>query len=264
MLKLLKLELYKQIHHAGFWILFALHAVIILLTMLNVSNILNNLHLSVNDLPDLNLSLQQIVQFPDIWQNFTYMAGYFKIIPAIIIITSVTNELASGTARQNIIDGLSRGQWLVSKVGMAKLLAFASLLIVASITLIIGLQHNSAATRVFTGSGLAYLLAYFVEVFVYFIYAIFLALLTKRTSLSIIFLLMYDFIFEPVISWSIPDNIIPYLPMNIIDNLNTFPFGKYVNIDTVTAFSWQQIFVALAYGTLFTIFSYTIIRKRDV
>lgn len=218
----------------------------------------------INDIPDIDLSLKPILQFPDVWQNLTYIAGYFKIILALIVITSVSNELNNGTARQNIIDGFSRKEWLFSKIGLAKLLALCSTVLVIIIGLTLGFTQGVQVEISDVLLLLDFVLAYFIELIVYFIYALFLVLVLKRSGLSIIILLAYDIILEPILSWSVPDPISDFLPMSTIDNLNTFPFTKYVGNETLEAVSMEQLVWAVAYGIVFAILSYLILKKKDL
>lgn len=231
---------------------------------MNLNSFLKNANIMINDIPDIDLSLKPVLQFPDVWQNLTYIAGYFKIILALVVITSVSNEFTNATARQNIIDGMSRRQWLYSKIGLAKILALFSTFLVLIIGLLLGFTQGVQVEMPTIFTRLDYVLAYFVELLVYFIYALFLALIIKRTGLSIILLLVYDFILEPILSWSLPDQISGFLPMSTIDNLNTFPFTKYVDIGNQAVISLEQLVWAIGYGVVFGFLSLLIFNKKDL
>ncbi len=264
MLKLLRIEARKQVTSPGFWILIGLHAVVLSLTSMNFNSFLQNANLMVNNIPDIDLSLKPILQFPDLWQNLTYISGYFKIILALIVVTSVCNEFTFSTARQNIIDGLSRREWLISKLGLANMLALGSTFLIFIIGLALGFTQGVRVDMTELLGRLDFVLAYFIELNVYFVYALFLALILQKTGLSIIILLVYDFILEPIASWSLPDIIAKFLPMNTIDNLNQFPFTKYVNADVQSVVSLEQLIWAIFYGLLFAGLSYLALKKRDL
>jgi len=263
-IRLLKLEYRKQITSSGFWILVVLHGVVIGLAAINFNSLLQNVNVMMNNVPDIDLALRPVLQFPDVWQNITYISGFFKIILALILITSVCNEFTYSTARQNIIDGLSRREWLYSKIGLAIALSFFSTLLVLSVGFVLGFSQEATVEPTAIFGRLDFVLAYFIELLVYFIYALFLALALKRTGLSIILLLAYDFILEPIFSLSIPEYVNEFLPMNTIDNLNQFPFTKYVGNETQSVVSIEQLIWAFAYGTLFAVLSYFIFNKRDL
>jgi hypothetical protein len=61
--------------------------------------------------------------FPDVWRAVSYVAGYFLVIPAILLIILVTNEYGFRTHRQNVIDGWSRNQFITAKLLIVLLLA---------------------------------------------------------------------------------------------------------------------------------------------
>ncbi len=262
--KLFRLEFRKLIPSSTFWILLILHGIVLVLVSTNLSSFLKNANLAVNDIPDIDLSLSPILQFPDVWQNLTYIAGYFKIILAIIIIISISNEFSSGTARQNIIDGMSRRQWLFSKIGLAKVLAIYSTIIVIILCLVIGISQNSGNESAQIFNRLEFVLAYFFELVTYFIYAIFLALVIRKTGLAIILLLVYDLIIEPILSWSLPEKLRTFLPMSVIDNLNKFPFLKYVDPQSQQNLDLEQLIWTVAYAALFGFFSLLILEKKDL
>lgn len=264
MIRLFRIEFRKQVSNSGFWILIALHAIVILLISMNFNSFLKNYNFMVNDLPDIDLSFKPILQFPDVWQNLTYIAGYFKIILAIIVITSISSEFTQSTARQNIIDGFSRKEWLYSKIGMAKILALFSTTLVIAVGLILGFTQGVQVEIGDVFVRLDFVLAYFIELTVYFIYAIFLSLVLKRTGLAIILLLTYDFILEPILTWGIPDSYSNFLPMSTIDNLNTFPFTKYVGNEVLSSVPLEQLIWAISYGIIFAVFSYFIFKKKDL
>ena len=138
------------------------------------------------------------------------------------------------------------------------------LITVAAIALILGFSQGTDMGVFQVFQRLDFILAYYIELVVYFIYALFLVLIFKRTGLSIILLLVYDFILEPILSWSIPDPINNFLPMNTLDNLNTFPFSKYVGNEIQEFVSIEQLCWAVCYGIIFCVISYLILNKKDL
>jgi ABC-2 type transport system permease protein len=262
--KLLKIELWKQLPNSAFWILLALHGFVLFLVATNFNKLLQNLNLEINNIPDLNLSLKPILEFPDVWQNLTYIAGYLKVILALIVISSVSSEFQASTCRQNIIDGLSRRQWLISKVALALALALFSTLLVVVLGLIIGFTQGGSVQVADIVARMDYVLAYMLELFVYYIYALFISISLKRTGLSLILLLVYDLIIEPIFAWGLPESLRSYLPMSAIDHLNTFPFLKYVEQGAPNAVSLEQVVWAGCYGILFGYLSYLMLRRKDL
>lgn len=263
-IKLFRIEFRKQLQSAAFWILVLLHTIVVLLVATNFNAFLRKANIAVNDIPQVDFSLTTILQFPDIWQNMTYIAGFFKIILAVILISSISNEFSNSTARQNIANGLSRKEWIFSKLGLNIVLAVYSTLLVVAICAALGFSKgtNPQVTSMF--SSIDFVLAYLLELVVYFIYALFIVLLVKRSGISIILLLVYDFLLEPILAWSLPDSIDHFLPMSTLDNLNTFPFGKYVGNEVPSYVALEQFIWAIAFGVFFAGLSYVIFKKLDL
>jgi hypothetical protein len=264
LIKILRIEFRKQFPNSGFWILLALHSIVLLLIASNLNTFLSNANIAVNDIPDIDLSLKPILQFPDVWQNLTYISGYFKIILALIIITSVSSEFTHSTLKQNVIDGMSRQEWIYGKIGLAASLALYSTLLIVVLGFLLGFTQTDEVEFAVVFSRLDFVLAYFIELLTYFIYALFLALMLKKTGLSVILLLVYDFILEPIISWSLPEKMRSFLPMNTIDNLNKFPFTKYVHMEIQSVVSIEQLSWAIVYGIIFSFLSYLVLKKKDL
>ena len=63
-----------------------------------------------------NLAEQGIFNFPYIWHFNTFMIALLKIFFAIIIVAMVGNEYSYNTLKQNLIDGLSKADFLKTKL----------------------------------------------------------------------------------------------------------------------------------------------------
>jgi len=71
---------------------------------------------SLDDLPGIEATDLPIFDFVDIWQNLAYLYKGISIFMAILIIINITNELDYKTFRQNVIDGMSKTEFLGSKL----------------------------------------------------------------------------------------------------------------------------------------------------
>jgi len=117
MSRLIKLEWLKIRSNATFWVLVGLHIGIVLLIVLSGKIFIGSLSINGNNLKDFaGVNNFPIYQFPDIWHNITYVAGFLKFILAIYMIISITNEITYDTLRQNIMNGLSRVDFIISKL----------------------------------------------------------------------------------------------------------------------------------------------------
>ena len=62
-----------------------------------------------------HLAEQGIFNFPYIWHFNAFIASFFKLFLAIIIISMVANEYSNRTLKQNLIDGLSKKEFIYLK-----------------------------------------------------------------------------------------------------------------------------------------------------
>jgi hypothetical protein len=92
---LIRIELIKIKSNASFWVLVSLHVGIILLVVLSGKVFLNTLSINGENISKMiDPSNIPLYQFPDIWHNITYVAGYLKFILAIYMIISITSEIS--------------------------------------------------------------------------------------------------------------------------------------------------------------------------
>ena len=134
--------------------------------------------------------------FPDIWQNITYIATWFKLFLAFIVVISIANEASHRTLRQNIIDGMSKKDWLASKLLLIVALAVAATLLLFVLGIITGLiyGHPESYTSIFDST--EFLLAYCLEVITYLTFAFLATLVIRRSGIVIVALMMYTLAFN--------------------------------------------------------------------
>lgn len=58
---------------------------------------------------------QGIFNFPYIWHFNSYIAATLKLFLAIVIVSMMSNEYSNRTIKQNLIDGLSKKEFILSK-----------------------------------------------------------------------------------------------------------------------------------------------------
>jgi ABC-type transport system involved in multi-copper enzyme maturation permease subunit len=210
-------------------------------------------------------SLIPIFVFPDIWHNITYIAGFLKIIPAIYVIISVCNEISYGTMRQNIMNGLSRSEFMRSKFFLILILSLSVTLFLLVTGLTLGFIYTRDIEMHYIIKYSGFLAAYFLQVTVYQLIAFLMALLIKRTGLAMGLLIIYTYIVEPIVVFRIKTGWIKGLfPLKAINNLIRVPFGRYMLRETQDYVAVQDLCILLAYAVLFIFLIYLVLRKRDL
>ena len=110
MLRLLNLELQKllinRVSKILIFVSFILPFFVILLASLKI-NVFGFFTLELGDLGIFN--------FPNIWHITTFFAAQFKFFFAIVVVSMIGNEYSNKTLKQNLIDGLSKKEFILSK-----------------------------------------------------------------------------------------------------------------------------------------------------
>ncbi len=267
MLHLLKVDLKKLTSYRTFWVVCGLYFLTLGFGAASGMEFLKWIERTFNSFgQNLNIQRVPLYHFPDIWMNLIWFGGLLKVVLAIMVVISITNEYTYRTLRQNIIDGLSRSEFLTSKILTNVLLSLMSVAMVFIIGLIAGLIYSPIIELDRIITDLEFFLAYFLEIFFFLSYALMLGILVQRSGLTIILLLLSQMI-ESIIVANIDDYwpwMVPFFPMRSIWNLITFPLPRY-------AFQEIQDYVALGSAAivvgwifLFNYFSYLKLKRSDI
>ncbi len=133
MTDLLKTEWLKIKPYRTFWILMTLFVV----AVGGINYISFYINTNINKVTNaVGMGTGNPFAFPNVWLTVAWMSSWVLYIPGFIIIFLITNEYTFKTHRQNIIDGLSRKQFVATKLALAFLLASLSTLIVGLAALV--------------------------------------------------------------------------------------------------------------------------------
>ncbi len=231
-----------------------------------------------------HLAEMGIFNFPFIWHFNTYVAAILKFFLAVVIVSMMANEYSYGTLKQNLIDGLSKREFITSKFLMVVAFAAVSTVFVFVISLILGLIFSSYNEFGIIFSDLEYLLAYFVKLVGFFSFCLFLGILIKRSAFALGFLLIWNII-EGIISGLLHFKIFPdsdyadyftqLLPLESMSNLIVEPFSRLsviksissqIGVDNIKDYSVHPlgILIVMAWTIIFVISSYKLLVKRDL
>ncbi|MCP4459185.1 MAG: ABC transporter permease subunit, partial [Cytophagales bacterium] len=200
MIRVFQLEWLKLRNYKVFWILLGMYLLaLVIITSFGVF-FLEYLKSKGADFDGLDPTIIPIYDFPDIWQNTTYLASFLKVLLAFIVIISVNNDQSYLTLRQNVIDGISKKEFLISKLMLIAFLALTSTSFLFVAGLINGsvYSHVHGATYIF--SELEFLAAYCYDIMVYCSLAFLITILIKKTGFAIIVLFLYTMMFEPILA----------------------------------------------------------------
>lgn len=231
-----------------------------------------------------HLAEMGIFNFPYIWQFNTYVAALLKFFLAIVIVSMMANEYSYGTLKQNLIDGLSKKEFVLSKFLTVVLFAAASTVFIFLMTLILGYSFSSYTEFSIVFSELEYLIAYFVKLVGFFSFCLFLGILVKRSAFAIGFLFVWyviESIARGILAFSIfpnsdtSKNIAQFFPLEAMSNLIVEPvtrtsmvksIGNQMGVATDIDYSvhFSTIVIVLIWVAIFMYMSYKILKKRDL
>ncbi|MFT5963791.1 MAG: ABC-type transport system involved in multi-copper enzyme maturation permease subunit [Flavobacterium sp.] len=232
----------------------------------------------------LQLAEMGVFNFPFIWHFNSYIAAWLKFFLAIVIVSMMANEYSYGTLKQNLIDGMSKKEFILSKFLTVLAFAFASTLFVFVMSLLLGYSFSSDTEMSIVFSNMEYLLAFFVKLVGFFSFCLFLGILVRRSAFALGFLLVWNIlewiakgilVFTIFPDKKIADAIIQFFPLESMSNLIVEPFsrlsviktiGTQIGANSVKDFGvhFTSILIVLGWSLLFTLFSYQLLKNRDL
>ena len=97
----------------------------------------------------------------------------------------MSNEYSYKTLKQNLIDGLSKKEFILSKFYTVVAFAAISTVFVFVVSLILGLIYSDYNEIAIILSDLEYLLAFFIKLVGFFSFGLFLGILVKRSAFAV-------------------------------------------------------------------------------
>ena len=278
MLRLLTIELHKLKYNKSAKVISIVYFILITFIALISSIEFNfgDFHFRIAD--------QGIFNFPYIWHFNTYIAAILKLFLAIVIVSMMANEYSNRTLKQNLIDGLSKKEFVLSKFLTVILFSVISTLFVFGVSLLLGLMFSDYNELGIIFSDIEYLFAYFIKLTGFFSFCLFLGVLVKRSAFALGFLLIWSIaegIIYSVFKWKIfkdtdiAESIIQFFPLAAMSNLIKEPFSRLGVVQSAANqlgeafekdYSVQPltILIVLAWTFLFVYGSYYILKRRDL
>lgn len=261
MLHLLKIEWLKLKNYRTFWILLGISIISIPAFNYVIYDLMDNSFPKING----KSLLGSPFAFPDVWQTISWNSGLLLLIPAVLIITLTTNEFTYKTHRQNVIDGLSRNQFINVKLIGVLMLSLLMTLVVFLTTLGFGYFANKPQAGVSVFSQLRFTGFFFVEMLSYGLIAFLISMLIKRAGLAMGIFFIYVIMEQFVVG--ILRNIyklkaVDYLPQEVTDNLIPQPYAQKLLSSVEKINLWEsKLVIYLAVAAVY-VFLYCFITNR--
>jgi len=228
-----------------------------------------------------HLAEMGIFDFPYIWHFNTFMAAIFKFFLLLVIVSMMANEYSNKTLKQNLIDGLSKKEFILSKFYTVILLAGISTLFVFFVSIVLGYAYSDFNEFSIVTTDLEYLVAFFVKLVGFFSFGLFLGILVKRSAFAIGAMLVWamaEGFAKGMLYWKLEDHvsdIMRFLPLEAMANLIKEPFTRLSAVKTVAKqigedlskdFSVQplDVIIVAVWTFIFIYLSYSLLKKRDL
>lgn len=213
---------------------------------------------------------KQLYSFPGIWEFITYSASWFNLMVGVIVVIITCNEIHFRTMKQNVIDGLTKGQIILSKFIVILGISLFVTLYTALVGFLIGGFYSG-----FGGfyENIHYIPTYFLQTLAYFSFAFFIAVLIGRPAISIVvFILSFlvEWIIAIIISVSVSEVPSQFLPLESFAAITPNPIlAPLVHKQQVAQKlwvmdSWIIYLIVLFYTLLFFFIAYRALKRRDL
>jgi ABC-type transport system involved in multi-copper enzyme maturation permease subunit len=265
--RLIKIDFRKYARNRTFWILSALYVVLVVFVFVVMESFLNHVMTNVGKSGPVAIPEFSLYSFPYVWHNLAFLAGFFKIFLALVVIIFITNEFNYKTIRQNIMSGMSRAEFLFSKVIFVFFIALAVSLVLFFSALLLGLFNTEHITAALVFSKMYFVPAYFLEVFTFLLLALLFAFLLQKQGLAIGLFALYYYVIEPVIAFRLPENVARFLPVKMITRLIDVPNSSLMKLFGVQfreTVSWMGVAGCLVYAVVFVAGVYMFFKNRDL
>jgi ABC-2 type transport system permease protein len=189
--------------------------------------------------------------FPEIWHTVAYISSWFVFIPSVLVIMFISNEYTYKTHRQNVIDGWSRKQFMVSKMIDVLFISLLATTLFFLTALVIGLTNKNDMGSGSMWGETKYIALFFIQTFSQLSLAFVIAFLARRAFVALGIFLFYFVILEPVIVGIARDrwnDIGRFMPLEISDRIIPLPRFLIRNED-----QWKDLMNAINVHLVYTV-----------
>jgi len=277
-MKLLKLEYYKNLNYTPFKVFTIMYfAILVIFLFIGLADL--ELFGST-----INLKEQGMYNFPEIFTTWT--VALLKIFLGFIIVFSICQEFSNRMFKQNTIDGLSREEFIGSKLLTITVFTIISTVLVFGITLFLGLNYSTKTDSALIYEEMYFIGSYFLKLFTFFCFLMFLSILLRK-SMFVFLAFFVLWVGENIIGGietfmkvkgtqmaernEILQNdffVSKLLPLESMSSLIPNPMfrlnmAKALGLKYEFTYPVESIFVCLVWCGLFILGSYLILKKRD-
>jgi hypothetical protein len=230
----------------------------------------------LRDAPPPVPSSNMLYEFPSVWDYQGYIGSWFvSILLGFLVIYLVTSEVSQKTMRQNILTGMTRKEYFISKLTSIVALSLFATAIYYISSIVLGLIHSDIydLELIFDNNFGGF--RFFLMSLGFLTFALLIGITIRRGILSIIiyfaYLMAIESIARFILMFKLQDRFPNFFPMNAIEDLHPNPLIRIPDMFTIKEFdfkfllSYQEAFLmTILYVTLFIWGGWMIFNKKDL
>lgn len=208
--------------------------------------------------------LSQVYRFPQAWYFSSYVGSWFTLFLALLTINLVSNEISFRTLRQHITDGMTASEVIRSKVLLIAAISLGAMVFTMLTCLTIALIKGTISSAMLDTKMLIYPARLFWNCFGLCSAGMMIALLMKRSALSILVFLGWYWLLEPILGRAWLKDVYAFFPLNSLDEFVPSPFSIDPPGFGLRYTGTTELILGLIFPIVFIIISYRLLRSRDL
>ena len=267
-LSLLRLEWRKVAPYTLFRVLLIFYAVLLPASYMVGKAITINMNNNM-----VSGALDAYYTFPKVWQGLGYVGSWMTFLFFGYMAAQLfTNEVQFRTLRQNLLTGMTRSDWWLSKMLMLLCLSVAASLYYGLCGTLIGLSYTDVVFASRFTEGFYYMAVFALQCFGYAVMAFTFGTLFRSGGLAVFLYFIYVLFLEIIVRWLIHGRIfgyskaMHYYPANSLADLfpfqggeSTMPGGNFA----IYLPQQEAIAAAIFFTTLLLALSWYRLQKAD-
>ncbi len=226
MMNVLRTEWLKIRNYPAFWWVMAMTA----LSYPGINYIFWNIYKEITKKESASGQIAKMLlgnpfAYPETFHTTAYFSSFFVFIPAIVVIMMITNEYTYKTHRQNIIDGWSRNQFLLSKFFDVVIITLMVTLLYFIIAVVVGIVASGKSTASMWSKS-EYVLYFALQTFSQLSIAFLIGFLVRKSFIALSIFVFYFIILENMfVGYSKVklNDIGRFMPLEISDRIIPIP-----------------------------------------
>ena len=264
---LLRLEWLKNRNYRPFWVLMALFGVMLPTIMYTLNSVIFTQQFG---------STNTFFMFPNVWVYLSYIGNWLiYFLMGFIAVQAISTEVSNRTLRQNIISGLSRTDFFLSKFYFLTAVNLALTAYFVLWSLLFGAFHTETIFLSKVTENIDIVPRFFLMSMGFTSLGLFLGVLFRRSILGLFMYFTYIMFIERIIRFLLigklfGENVALFAPMNAVNDLTPLPLPVFVNSAMENSnhrFSLTPVeatITTLIYATLFFFGAFYLLKKRDL